>query len=1347
MATSCCRSTHTSNNNNNTNKNGNECNVELFPISKDGDWSRAIHHDLNIKRRTCTTFIVPKEKNEKKAVTADQSTNDPQCSCKRLRREHSWDLFEKDGNNVKWNKDDHTRSAYNNAYGYIPNTRSHYIRCDIETEPKILAKLMFDVWKVKPPRLIMCIIGGAKYFKLNERLEREFMKGIIQAALKADGWIVTTGFKTGVVQLVGEAIHDHKVTNPRSHITAIGCSKWGAVRNRESLISSKKPSKGTLDPSKNISNTRKKGEQDLEPNHTHFLLLDDGTYYNYDTGDYRSRFVLDASSYKHKDASNQQHGNLIVPVVTIVVEGGPDTLLTIYKDLRRDIPIVLIDGSGRVPNKLANYLARTESMIHRIGKEEAAKWKDVVDVIDDNDKEKLKNKFQPYESEIRDDLRDIAKGLKNDEAFDELFYCILYCLQPAVRSRILVYSLDGDHDLDDTIFEAIIHANLEKSSVADKASTRKQLLLLALAWDAIEVAKELIIKDDLSDLDESTKAELFFEALRRDRSQFVNTFIKLNFDITKMFYEGKTNKPWKLKWDKLSDIYNNDHEKNVKERLYLLNKCHGGGKIEHKEELDRILRKLIGDYMKPTYSTSVNGPIGRLSLCCGCPQRGRVSDSRTVLYKDDNNYDDDDSEVPDPEEAKKEAQELVYRDLFFWSILTNRIEMSKVLLRHMQTRICAALIASKVLKSYAKFARDNESKDVLRSEAENFEEYAKECLKCCYNCDEAIACEIAIRRINIFGGVSCLQVAVDANDKNFVGQPCCDQLLTNVWYDKLEPLQLTMPKRIALILSLCTFGLLAPFLLSFRKPESETDSIDNFLHNQNKTYGMTVNETEEEEEERKKLLSNEKKKLDNHGINYSDIYTSKSKSFSNRCKKYFRRLKQFHEAPFIKFLYNCASYTFFLLLFSYYLLFNFNIPTDDIPSIHWTEILVIIYVTTMLMEDFRRFLCLDNRTFFGKLHNYFVHDLLFSSIRIASYVLFYIGLILRFVYASDDEQLSVAKIILAYDLEIFYIRSLAFLNVAKNLGPKLVMIRKMIIDLFFFICIILIAMLAYGAVSRSMYDFGPDANGNDLTFDGRSIFRHIIYPVYYLMYGSTDSETGALDQNPDMATSIATHILLAFHMLFVNILLINLLIAMFSYTFEAVQRDTDLVWRYERYSLVREYFGRPPLFPPFIIITHFIEIIKLIIRHLPGRKRSSSKPARAKTFKMVGANRKIDKDWSEFESYATNLYARRIVSGQPTSAAALVPSAARQELLSSSVDAFNVPSLTSNLDVKAITDEMTSIKKVVGDLRTYAEEMNRCMQWMMDAMDRVKMSKEPKPRLRSALTTSDVKLTDDQAFL
>lgn len=182
-----------------------------------------------------------------------------------------------------------------------------------------------------------------------------------------------------------------------------------------------------------------------------------------------------------------------------------------------------------------------------------------------------------------------------------------------------------------------------------------------------------------------------------------------------------------------------------------MEKCHGKRDIHSEHELDRILRKLIGDYMRPIYTRSVKGLIGRLKICCQCPQTTRVGDNNICV-------DLNEIEIPDPEETQRETRELVFRDLFLWSILTNRIEMSKVILSHMETRICSALIASKVFKSYLRFAFDNESKDFLQSKADEFEEYANECLKSCYNYDEEKACEIAIRNINLFGGVSCLQV-------------------------------------------------------------------------------------------------------------------------------------------------------------------------------------------------------------------------------------------------------------------------------------------------------------------------------------------------------------------------------------------------------------------------------------------------------------------------------------------------------------------------------------------------------------------------------------------------------------
>lgn len=154
--------------------------------------------------------------------------------------------------------------------------------------------------------------------------------------------------------------------------------------------------------------------------------------------------------------------------------------------------------------------------------------------------------------------------------------------------------------------------------------------------------------------------------------------------------------------------------------------------------------------MKSIYTDSTPGVLGRLEVCCQCTPKHRVGDTP----RDMNN----ESEAIDSEEAEKEVREIVYRDLFIWSVLTNRIEMSKVFLSHMQNRICAALIASKIMKSYEDICHDNESKELFTTQANDFEGYAIDCLRRCYDCDEDLACELAIRRVDLFGSVTCLQV-------------------------------------------------------------------------------------------------------------------------------------------------------------------------------------------------------------------------------------------------------------------------------------------------------------------------------------------------------------------------------------------------------------------------------------------------------------------------------------------------------------------------------------------------------------------------------------------------------------
>jgi len=73
-------------------------------------------------------------------------------------------------------------------------------------------------------------------------------------------------------------------------------------------------------------------------------------------------------------------------------------------------------------------------------------------------------------------------------------------------------------------------------------------------------------------------------------------------------------------------------------------------------------------------------------------------------------------------------------------------------------------------------------------------------------------------------------------------------------------------------------------------------------------------------------------------------------------------------------------------------------------------------------------------------------------------------------------------------------------------------------DLLFFICIIAIAMIGYGVASRSMVYYPivnnfTTATGGfiDTSFDGRDVFRQILYPVYYFLHGDVRTELENLD--------------------------------------------------------------------------------------------------------------------------------------------------------------------------------------------------------------------------------------------
>jgi len=107
----------------------------------------------------------------------------------------------------------------------------------------------------------------------------------------------------------------------------------------------------------------------------------------------------------------------------------------------------------------------------------------------------------------------------------------------------------------------------------------------------------------------------------------------------------------------------------------------------------------------------------------------------------------------------EELTQAMLRDLLYWSIFTDRMDMAKVLLLHIRTRICAALSCAAILRNRSRMATTNDQHHRYKQQAKDFEIYATECIDACYSKSERKACELLIREEPLFGKITCMQVS------------------------------------------------------------------------------------------------------------------------------------------------------------------------------------------------------------------------------------------------------------------------------------------------------------------------------------------------------------------------------------------------------------------------------------------------------------------------------------------------------------------------------------------------------------------------------------------------------------
>uniref|UniRef100_A0A6Q2YH30 Transient receptor potential cation channel, subfamily M, member 2 n=1 Tax=Esox lucius TaxID=8010 RepID=A0A6Q2YH30_ESOLU len=399
------------------------------------------------------------------------------CMCGYLKIHHVDDSIKPESNQaVTWDRHNHVRQVPTDAFGDISfgglgQKTGKYVRVSSDTKPEVLYQLLTEHWKLPPPNLIISVTGGAKNFYMKPQLKAQFRRGLIKVAQTTGAWIITGGTHTGVMKHTGQAVRDYILSNnsTEGQIVTIGIATWGVIHNRKPLVHPQ----GRF-PAYYSQDVQTQGHMScLDNNHSHFLLVDDGTNGRYGVEiELRSRLERLISQ---QPLGNKESG-VRIPVVCVVLEGGPGTLNTIYMAMLNGTPCVVLEGSGRLADVIAHVagfpVAKvTLSLIHQL----------------------LKRFFcQEYAS------------------FTELM--VIEWTKKVISNR---------------------------SSGSEGRESWERQLELAVAWNRVDIAKSDIFTEE-SQWKSSDLHEAMFSALLGNKHQFVRLFLENGVCLRQFLQEDTT---------------------------------------------------------------------------------------------------------------------------------------------------------------------------------------------------------------------------------------------------------------------------------------------------------------------------------------------------------------------------------------------------------------------------------------------------------------------------------------------------------------------------------------------------------------------------------------------------------------------------------------------------------------------------------------------------------------------------------------------------------------------------------------------------------------------------------------
>ncbi|XP_077737200.1 transient receptor potential cation channel subfamily M member 7 isoform X3 [Canis aureus] len=1148
--------------------------------------------ESTLTKRECV-YIIPSSKDPHRCLPGCQICQQlVRCFCGRLVKQHACftaslamkysDVKLGDHFNQtleEWSVEKHTEQSPTDAYGVINfqggshSYRAKYVRLSYDTKPEVILQLLLKEWQMELPKLVISVHGGMQKFELHPRIKQLLGKGLIKAAVTTGAWILTGGVNTGVAKHVGDALKEHASRSSRK-ICTIGIAPWGVIENRNDLVG-----RDVVAPYQTLLNPLSKLNV-LNNLHSHFILVDDGTVGKYGA-EVRLRRELEKTINQQRIHARIGQG---VPVVALIFEGGPNVILTVLEYLQESppVPVVVCEGTGRAADLLAYIHKQTEEG----GNLPDAAEPDIISTI--------KKTFNFGQSEAV-----------------HLFQTLMECMKRKELITVFHIGSDEHQDIDVAILTALLKGT--NASAFDQ-------LILTLAWDRVDIAKNHVFVYGQQWLVGSLE-QAMLDALVMDRVAFVKLLIENGVSMHKFLtiprleelYNTKQGPTNPMLFHLVRDVKQGNLPPGYKITLidiglvieYLMG---GTYRCTYTRKRFRLIyNSLGGNNRRSGRNTSSSTPQLRKShesfgnradkkekmrhnhfIKTAQPYRPKidtaVEEGKKKRAKD---------EIVDIDDPETKRFPYPLNELLIWACLMKRQVMARFLWQHGEESMAKALVACKIYRSMAYEAKQSDlvddTSEELKQYSNDFGQLAVELLEQSFRQDETMAMKLLTYELKNWSNSTCLKLAVSSRLRPFVAHTCTQMLLSDMWMGRLNMRKNSWYK---VILSI----LVPPAILMLEyKTKAEMSHIPQSQDAHQMTMEDSENNFQNIAEEIPMEVFKEVRILDsNEGKNEMEIQI-KSKKLPITRKFY-----AFYHAPIVKFWFNTLAYLGFLMLYTFVVL----VQMERLPSIQ--EWIVIAYIFTYAIEKVREIFMSEAGKISQKIKVWF-SDYFNISDTIAI-ISFFIGFGLRFgakwnfENAYDNHVFVAGRLIYCLNIIFWYVRLLDFLAVNQQAGPYVMMIGKMVANMFYIVVIMALVLLSFG-VPRKAILYPREAPSWTLAKD-------IVFHPYWMIFGEVYAYEIDVCANDSTISQICgpgtwlTPFLQAVYLFVQYIIMVNLLIAFFNNVYLQVKAISNIVWKYQRYHFIMAYHEKPVLPPPLIILSHIVSLFCCICKRRKKDKTS-----------------------------------------------------------------------------------------------------------------------------------------------